>query len=80
MAFESFQMYKICYSLTSQHERWTYKNSLDDFLKLIVQDEHKGTTHASEHIRPGSLEEGLGALIAGDLPPAVKGASVHDVS
>lgn len=73
-------MYKICYNSTSQHEKWTYKNSLDDFLELIVQDEHEGATHASEHVRPGSLEEGLGALVTHDLPPAVNGAAVHDVS
>lgn len=56
------------------------KNSLDDFLELVVQDEHKGAAHASEHVRPGTLEEGLGALIACNLPPAVQGAGVHDVS
>lgn len=66
--------------VTIQHEKWTYKNSLDDFLELIVQDEHEGATHASEHVGPGSLEEGLGALVTRDLPPAIKGAAVHDVS
>lgn len=53
---------------------------LDDFLKLIIQDEHKGATHASQHVRPGSLEEGLAALIACNLLPAINGARVHDVS
>lgn len=66
-------MYKIWYSRRRQ------RKSLDDFLQLIVQDQHKGAPHASEHIRPGSLEESLAAFITRDLPPAVQGAGVHDV-
>lgn len=73
---ESLQMYKIWYSLTSHHQ----KKSLDDFLKLIIQDQYKGPPHASEHVRPGSLEESFGAFVTRDLPPAVDGAGVHDVS
>lgn len=56
------------------------QESLDDFLQLVVQDQDEGAAHAPEHVGPGSLEEGIGALIAGDLPPAVDGAGVHDVS
>jgi len=55
------------------------QTELHDFLQLIIQDKHKGTAHASEHIGPGSLEEGLATFITGDLPPAVHGATVHDV-
>lgn len=71
-------MYKLCYSLNIYGE--TSKNSLEDLLQLIVQDQHKGTTHASENIGPGSFEEGLATLIPRDLLPAVNGASVHDVT
>lgn len=56
------------------------KNSLEDLLQLIVQDQHKGTTHASENIGPGSLEERLATLITSNLLPAVNGTRVHDIS
>ena len=56
-----------------------HKNYLEAFLKLVIQDKHKSTTHASQDVRPRSLEESLATLITGDLPPAVKGAAVHDV-
>lgn len=56
------------------------QKDLDDLLQLVVQDQHKGTTHASENVRPGSLEEGLATFITGDFPPAVHCARVHDVS
>lgn len=55
------------------------RKSLDDLLQLIIQDQHKGTTHASENVGPGSLEESLATLITCDLPPAVNCAAVHDV-
>lgn len=57
----------------------TDRNSLDDFLQLVVQDQHEGAAHAPEHVGQGALEEGLAALVACDLPPAVQGAGVHDV-
>lgn len=56
------------------------RKRLNDLLQLIIQDQHKGTTHASENIGPGSLEESLAALITCDLLPAVNCATVHDVS
>lgn len=58
----------------------TGRSLLCVLLDLIVQHQHKGTTHASDHVGPGSLEEGLSSLILQDLPPAVHCARVHDVS
>lgn len=58
----------------------TDRNSLDDFLQLVVQDQYEGATHAPQHVGPGALEEGLAALVTSDLPPAVQGAGVHNVS
>lgn len=54
-------------------------DNLDDFLQLIVQHQHKGAAHASEHIGPGSLEESLATFIACNLTPTVNGPGVHDV-
>ena len=45
---------------------------MDDLLDLVIQDQHESTAHASEHVRPGSLEESLATLITCDLPPAVR--------
>ena len=56
-----------------------YSEDLEDLLQLVVQDQHKGATHAPEHVGQGSLEEGLAALTLDDLPPAVHGSRVHDV-
>lgn len=56
------------------------RKHLNDLLQLIIQDQHKGTTHASENIGPGSLEESLATLITRNLLPAVNCATVHDVS
>lgn len=53
--------------------------ALDDFFDLIVQHQHKGTAHASQHIGPGAFEEGVGPLIFGNLPPAVQCPRVHNV-
>lgn len=52
---------------------------LHGLLELVIQHQDEGSTHASEHIGPGALEEGLGTLITGSLPPAVKCAAVHYV-
>lgn len=49
-------------------------------LDLIVQHQHKGTTHASDHVWPGTFEEGSWSLILKNLLPAVDCALVHDVS
>ncbi len=49
-------------------------------LYLVVQDQHKSATHASEHVGPGTLEESFGSLILGDLFPTVDCALVHNVS
>ena len=57
-----------------------YSEDLEDLLQLVVQDQHKGATHAPEHVGQGSLEEGLATFITCNLPPAVDGTSVHDVS
>lgn len=54
-------------------------DSLDDLLQLIIQDQHEGAAHASQHVGPGPLEESPAALVASYLPPAVDGALVHDV-
>lgn len=32
---------------------------LCELLDLVVQHQYKGTTHASDHIGPGALEEGF---------------------
>lgn len=56
------------------------QNILEYSLQLVVQDQHKSTTHASENVRPGSLEESLATLVTYNLFPAVHGATVHDVS
>lgn len=52
---------------------------LQDLLDLIVQDEHEGTTSASEDIGEGTLEEGAGALSLGNGRPAVDGVLVQDI-
>lgn len=65
--------------LPFQHS-WLHTTHLDDFLQLIVKHQHEGPSHTPENIRPGTLEEGFGPLISGDLPPAVNCTSVHDVS
>lgn len=51
-----------------------------ELLDLIIQDQHKGTTHPSDHIGPGPLEEGPSSLIFEDLLPAVNCALVHNIS
>lgn len=72
-------MYKICYRhLTTLMV--DIEKDLQDFLQLIIQDQYEGTAHASENVGPSSLEEGLAALITCNLPPAVHGASVHNIS
>lgn len=48
-------------------------------LDLVVQHQHKSSAHASDHVRPGTLEEGFSSLILQNLPPAVDCALVHDV-
>lgn len=53
---------------------------LCELLDLVVQDKHKSATHASEHVRPRTLEESFGSLILGDLLPTVDCALVHNVS
>lgn len=82
MAFESFPNVQDMLQVILHNMKTvdTDKNSLDDFLQLIVQDQYEGATHAPQHIGPSALEEGLAALVACDLPPAVQGAGVHDVS
>lgn len=52
---------------------------LDDLLQLVVQHQHKGAAHASEHVGPRSLEEGLATFIACNLAPAVNSSGVHDL-
>lgn len=51
-----------------------------ELLDLVVQHQHEGTTHSSDHVGPGTLEEGFSSLVLQDLPPAVDRALVHDVS
>lgn len=53
---------------------------LDDFLQLVLQDQEEGTAHAPEDAGLGTLEKNLSLLIFEDLPPAVDGPLVHDVS
>jgi hypothetical protein len=48
-------------------------------LDLSVEYEHEGTTCAAEYVGEGTLEEGTGALLSGDLSDAVHGASVLDI-
>jgi len=72
-------MYKVCYSLTSHERTVDIQNCLDDFLQLVIQDQHESAAHASEHVGPSSLEESLATLITCNLPPTVHGATVHDV-
>lgn len=52
---------------------------LDDLLQLVVQHQHKGAAHASEHVGPRSLEEGLATFVACNLAPAVNSSGVHDL-
>jgi len=49
-------------------------------LDLIIQNQHEGAAHASEHIGPGTLEESFSPLILSDLFPTVDCARVHNVS
>lgn len=49
------------------------------FLDLVVQHQHKGAAHASDHVGPGTLEEGFSSLVFENLTPAVDCALVHDV-
>ncbi len=45
---------------------------INDLLELIVQHKHKGASSATQHVGQGALEEGLGALLAGDLAPGIE--------
>lgn len=58
----------------------SHDEKLEDFLQLIVQHKHESTADASEHVGPGSFEEGFSTIIVGDLTPAVYGPNVHDIS
>lgn len=49
-------------------------------LDLVVQHQHKCAAHASDHVGPGTLEEGFSSLVLEDLSPTVDCALVHDVS
>lgn len=51
-----------------------------ELLDLVVQNQHEGAAHASDHVGPGTLEEGFSSLILKDLSPTVDCALVHDVS
>lgn len=53
---------------------------LCELLDLVVQHQHEGATHASEHVGPGALKEGPWSLVLEDLRPAIDCAFVHDVS
>lgn len=55
-------------------------NNLCELLDFIIQDKHKSTTHASEDVRPCTLEKRFASFITSNLPPAVKCACVHDIS
>jgi len=48
-------------------------------LDLGVENEHESTTSATEHVGEGTLEEGTGAFLRGDLSNAVHCASVLDI-
>jgi len=48
-------------------------------LDLGIENEHEGTTSATEHVGEGTLEEGTGAFLSGDLSNAVHCASVLNI-
>jgi len=49
----------------------------EECLDLGVEDEHEGATGTSDDVGEGSLEEGSGALVLGDLSEAVQSTVVH---
>lgn len=51
-----------------------------ELLDLVVEHQYKGSAHASDHVGPGTLEEGFSSLVLEDLSPTVDCALVHDVS
>lgn len=73
-------MYKICYKYNTGSRNIDVCDHLNKFLEFIIQDQHKSTTHASQHIGPGTFEESFTTLIFKDLLPAVDCSCVHDVS
>ncbi|DAZ95649.1 TPA: hypothetical protein N0F65_002278, partial [Lagenidium giganteum] len=52
---------------------------VDELLELVVHDEHKGTTRATDDVRASALEEGTAALVSQDLARAVEGRGVQDI-
>ena len=51
--------------------------ALEDVDELVVHDEDEGAADGADDVGQVALEEGPGALVGGDLPPAVHGVLVH---
>ncbi len=47
-------------------------------LHFVVHDQDKGSTHTSEDVGEGTLEEGLTTFILGDLSETIEGTVVHN--
>lgn len=54
-------------------------NLTENFLDLIVEDQHKSAASATEYVGQCTLEEGASAFILGNLAPAVQCVLVHNV-
>jgi len=49
-------------------------------LELVVEDQDKGSTHTSEDVGEGSLEEGPTTFLLVDLSDTIKGTVVEFIS
>lgn len=54
--------------------------SLEESLKLVVEDEDESTTSSSDNVGEATFEEGPATLVLVDLLDAIHGACVEEIS
>ena len=60
--------------------RVCFRSLVEHGLELVVEDEDESATSSSDNVGEAALEEGLATLVLVDLPEAVHGARVEEIS